>query len=292
MYINRHLEIELQKYLLKPEIIAIIGPRQCGKTTLLQKIFAELENAVFLSFEDRELLELFEEDVKSFVDLYVKDNKYLFIDEFQYAKAGGKNLKYIYDNVKIKIFISGSSASGLSIHGIKYLVGRVFVFPMFPFSFAEFLRYKDERLFLLCSHEKLSPPVIDQVFPYFSEYCLYGGYPRVVLSESREEKELVLRNIYNTYFLKEIKEILNLQFDHKLSKLIKALALQIGNLVNYDELASISGFNNREVIDALNILEKTFIAFLSRPFYTNRRSGYKNLKSLCGSKYNSCTSRI
>ena len=241
MYINRFLEKDLRRYLKKKEIIAVVGPRQCGKTTLLKHIFKDLKNALFLDFEDRETLELFNEDVKSFIDLYVKKYDYLFIDEFQYAKEGGKNLKYIYDNHKTKIVISGSSVSGLSIHSIKYLVGRIFVFNLHPFSFEEYLSYKEPRIYnQIYLKRKLSRPIIERITPYFNEFCIFGGYPRIILAKDKEEKEIVLKNIYNTYFLKEIKEILNLPDDHKLSKLIHALALQIGNIINYNELSDIT----------------------------------------------------
>src|SRR3989344_7646606 len=119
MYVYRFLEKEIRKYLKKKEIIAVVGPRQSGKTTLLKQIFNVLDKAIFLDFEDRDTLELFSEDLKSFIELYIKKYDYVFIDEFQYAKEGGKNLKYIYDTYKIKIFISGSSSSELSIQGIK-----------------------------------------------------------------------------------------------------------------------------------------------------------------------------
>ena len=130
MYIKRFLEEELNKYLGKKEIIAIVGPRQSGKTTLIRHFYENLKNAVFLDFEDRQTLELFNEDIESFIVLYAKKYDYLFIDEFQYAKDGGKNLKRIYDSCKTKIIISGSSASELSIQSIKFLVGRVFIFTL------------------------------------------------------------------------------------------------------------------------------------------------------------------
>jgi len=273
MYIKRFLEEKVKKYLSKKEIIAIVGPRQSGKTTMLKNIFKDLKNAVFLDFEDRETLELFNEDIKSFIELYVKKYDYLFIDEFQYAKEGGKNLKYIYDNFKTKIIISGSSVSGLSIQSIKYLVGRIFVFNLYPFSFEEFLSYKEPELYnKIYLKRKLSNPIIEKIITYFYEFCVFGGYPRVILAKDKEEKETVLRNIYNTYFLKEIKEMLSLPEDHKLSKLINALALQIGNLVNYNELSAISGFNHKDLLDYLNVLEKTFICLRSLPFYSNKRT--------------------
>ena len=140
MYIERILEEKIMRYLDKKEIIAIVGPRQCGKTTLMEHVFKKLREAKFISFEDREILELFVKDEKAFAELYVKNFNYLFIDEFQYAKEGGKKLKFIFDSYKTKIIISGSSASELSIQSIKYLVGRIFVFNLHPLSFKEFLQ--------------------------------------------------------------------------------------------------------------------------------------------------------
>ncbi|MBI3033277.1 ATP-binding protein [Candidatus Woesearchaeota archaeon] len=273
MYIKRILEGILEQYLPKKEIIAIIGPRQSGKTTLLQHIRKNLDNAQFIDFEDRQLLELFTTDLSSFIELYVKPYKYLFIDEFQYALDGGKNLKYIYDHYSTKIIISGSSATALSIHGIKYLVGRIFIFTLYPFSFEEYLAYKEPLLFKnIYTGKTLTNPIIEKIFPYFEEFCIYGGYPRVITTENKEEKEIVLRNIYNTYFLKEVKEILNIADDYTLSRLLYVLALQVGNIINYHELAQITNLSHKQVLDKLNILEKTFMCIKSYPFYTNKRT--------------------
>lgn len=272
MYVKRHLEKDILKYIRTREVLAVVGPRQCGKTTLLKHIFKDLKNAIYLDFEDRENLELFDQDIKSFAELYAKPYNYLFIDEFQYAKEGGKNLKYIYDNYEAKIIISGSSVSGLAIRSIKYLVGRIFVFNLYPFSFEEYLNHKEPALYEIYLKRKLTKPVILRLLPHFSEFCIYGGYPRVALSATNGEKETVLKNIYNTYFLKEIKEILNLPEDYKLSKLINALALQIGNVINYNELSGITGLNHNDLLNKINILEKTFICLRGLPFHTNKRT--------------------
>lgn len=287
-YIIRDMELPIKKYLDTPEIIAIIGPRQAGKTTLMQHVFQSLENAVFLSFEDRKVLELFVEDEKTFAELYVKNKRYLFIDEFQYAKEGGQKLKYIYDHYpEIKLIISGSSASGITIHGVKYLVGRIFVFNLYPLSFEEFLRYKDENLFNVYLEKKegisaylykkgilpeISAALMEMLNSIYNEYLVYGGYPRVAISKNDEEKITVLQNIYSTYFLREIKDMLGLTTDFSMSKLIKALSLQLGGLVSYQSLGEVSGFSYHELLAHTNILEKTFICKRIPPFFANKRS--------------------
>ncbi|MCD6423577.1 MAG: ATP-binding protein [Elusimicrobia bacterium] len=287
-YVRRLLQDLLLKYLSKPEILAIVGPRQSGKTTLLKQIFKSLKNAVYIDFEDRDILKIFNNDIKTFYNLYCKQAKYLFIDEFQYAREGGKSLKYLYDTHKIKIIISGSSALDLTHQALKYLVGRIFVFTLFPFSFAEYLSYVNPALYEIYSKfknqierlyegTKKKPPsisreLIDKIYEYYQDYVIFGGYPRVVLSKDKEEKLTVLKNIYNTYFLREIRDILQLGSEDALYKLIKAVALQIGSSVNYNELCQITGLNYNNLLKHLNILEKTFVIKKLTPFCKNKRT--------------------
>lgn len=289
MYVKRELEEKITKYLNKPEILAIIGPRQSGKTTLLREIFKSLKKAVYIDFEDRDIVELFNNDIKSFYNLYAKDAKYLFIDEFQYANEGGKKLKYIYDIHKIKIIISGSSVLDLTHQAIKYLVGRIFIFHLFPFNFREYISYRNPSLYehIYCDIKKkideylyskkksfpmLSPEIIKKTGKYYQEYAVFGGYPRVVLAEDRDEKIMVLRNIYNTYFLREIRDVLQLSTEEELQKLIKALSLQIGSMIVYNELGQVTGLDYSSLVKHLNILEKTFVIKKILPFCQNKRT--------------------
>jgi len=286
MYITRKLEATILKYLDTKEILAIVGPRQAGKTTLLKQIQSHLTRAVFLTFEDREELELFEQDIKNFAKKY-SNYKYIFIDEFQYSKSGGKNLKFLYDICpELKIIISGSSAVDLTIQAIKFLVGRVFVFHLYQLDFEEYVGFKDVGLFNLYKEFKndfnlitaeinqltVSIPVSKQFNRILEEFIIWGGYPRVILSETTEEKKLVIKNIYNTYFLRDIRDTLGLIDDFKLSKLIKALAIQIGQLVEYNELRTISDYDYLSLKKYLNVLEKTFIAQAIKPFFKNKRN--------------------
>ena len=286
MYIKRKLEATILEQLESREILAIVGPRQAGKTTMLKQIQASLNNAVFLTFEDVEEMELFEHDIKSFAKKY-SEYKYIFIDEFQYSKKGGKNLKFLYDLYpEMKIIISGSSAIDLTIRAIKYLVGRIFVFNLYQLDFDEFIAFKDESLskkylelknnfnplFGSVDNCDISKDIDSRFTGLLEEFIIWGGYPRVILANSVKNKELVLKNIYNTYFLRDIKDILGLIDDFKLSKLIKALAIQIGQLIEYNELRTLSDYDYLSLKKYINILEKTFICQMIRPFFKNKRT--------------------
>lgn len=283
MYIKRKIEDDILRYLKRPEVLAIVGSRQCGKTTTLQKIYRQLEKAVFLTFEDQQVLSLFEHNIKQFAETYVTGNDYIFIDEFQYARRGGKLLKYLYDQYHAKIIISGSSAVDLTIKTVRFLVGRIFVLPMYPFDFHEFLTYKDSSYANFYNKKKidlakkkivvpdLAPEQENMLRNYYEEYILWGGYPEVALADNRKDKEMILKNIYNTYFLREVKNILRLTDDYQLSKLLKALALQIGQMIQYNELTQITDSSMATTKRYLNFLSKTYIADFIRPFYKNKR---------------------
>lgn len=277
MYIKRFIEGIIKKYLSSPEIIAVVGPRQSGKTTLLKHIQADLPDSVFLTFEDLQLREIFDLDIKTFIELYIKPYRTIFIDEFQYARTGGKSLKFVYDTVpKRKILISGSSSLDLTVKAVKYLAGRLFSFTLYPFSFREFLGARDESLARLfegpLARQAMEPPLLGRFRSLLDEFIVFGGYPRVATTESKAEREIVLKNIFQIYLLRDIKDILGLVDDYKMMNLLKALAMQAGNLISFDELANLTGQSVVTVKKQINLLEKTFIVSSLRPYFTNKRT--------------------
>ncbi len=269
--IKREVYTKLEKYMKKKEIIAIVGSRQVGKTTIMKQLFDEIQELkkVFISFDDHKILTLFQTNIDSFVDLYVKQNKYLFIDEFQYAKTGGQKLKYIYDKFNIKILISGSSAPDLSIQTLSYLTGRVFIFEMFPLTFKEFLSFKDEKLVKIYEKE-----IKKELVPFFEnlleEYLIYGGYPQVVITDNLEEKKNILKLLVNNYLLKEIRDVLSFENSFEYEKLLEILAIKNANLLNKTNIANDSGINTIKIDSMINILSKTYIISLLRP-YENKK---------------------
>lgn len=282
-YVTREIESLVQKHLKIPQIIAILGPRRSGKTTLLKNLKSQWEKSVYLNFEDQKILELFEKDLDGFIKLYLNEEvDFLLIDEFQYAKLGGKKLKYIFDfHPGKKIIISGSSVIDITIEAVKYLVGRVVVMNLFQFSFAEFIGVKNKSLKTMFEELKtkrqnletinISEPILNEFSTLLEEYIIWGGYPEVVLQNDIELKKSYLNNIYSIYFLREVKDLLSLTEDYSLKLLLKSVALQTGNVAVYQELALQSALTIPTVKKYLNFFEKTFISFPVFPYFTNKR---------------------
>lgn len=287
MYINREIEIKIKPFLKRKEIISIIGPRQSGKTTFIkyleQKLKQEGKSVKFISFEKRSDLNLFQDNIDDFKDLYEK-YEYVIIDEFQYAKEGGQKLKYLYDSTNIKFIISGSSSLDLTFQTGKYMVGRMFDFKLLPFSFREFLSFKDNEIYNLVIKRvdsasiwkfdikgNFGEEINKRLTKSLNEYIMYGGYPAVVLADSDFEKQKILESIIEKYLLQDIKGLLGLITSEELMRLCKFLSTQIGNIIKFEELCTVSGLNHQKLIQHLNILEKTFIIKLIKPFFTNKR---------------------
>lgn len=287
IYIERELEKQIQPFLKRKEVISIVGPRQAGKTTFIlhlsEKLSKEGKKVKFLTFENRNDLAIFDQDIEDFRDL-IGDHEVVVIDEFQYAKEGGQKLKYLYDTTEIKFIISGSSSLDLKFQTGKYMVGRMLEFKLMPFSFREFLNFADKELFSFIEKrvgsglldfeykDDFSDAVKQKLNRQLSQFLIFGGYPAVALAKTQEEKEKILESILENYLLKDIKGLLNLATEDSLNKLSQFLATQIGNLINYQELSIVSGLSHHEIIKHLNVLEKTFIIGLIKPFFTNRRT--------------------
>lgn len=285
-YIERELLTIIEKYLSKRECLAIVGPRQAGKTTLLEVIQKKRPKASYLTFEDRKILTLFEEDLDSFTTLYCKNTRLLLIDEFQYAKNGGRNLKYIFDTLKeLKIIITGSSSLELKAEVGKYMVGRIFFFELSPLSFSEFLSFKDKKLAEVFQEKRFSfekpppnlaepkdDPLAPHILPILEEYLTFGGYPRVATAKNTDEKKTVLGNIVSTYLMRDVRGFLQIDNESSYLKLISALSLQIGNLYNLKELSNTTKVNYRQLVSHLEALRQTFVIKDLSPFYTNPRT--------------------
>ena len=293
----------LKKWLDRREIYAIKGPRQSGKTTLLKMLQLYLmeekkinpENIIFLTFEDREILEKFslnpKDFIKSFIGKRQNERFYFFLDEFHYLAGGGQKLKLLYDLFEnIKFVITGSSSLELTGKTAQFLVGRMFSFYLFELSFAEFIRVKSSQLNTVYLErakklqEFISPgknfKLEQDIFhfdfeKYFEEYVIFGGYPEVIKTDDSLTKRTILKNIYETYVTRDIVELLRFNNITKFRTLFRLLAARVSSLVNYNSLCSDSETYFKELKHYLSVLEETYVISLLRPYFTNKATELK-----------------
>ncbi len=190
----------------------------------------EKEQVIYLTLEDIEILEALSRDPGAFIKSYIgrkQDQRFYFlIDEFHYLHEGGLKLKLLYDLFEnIKFIITGSSSLELTGSASRYLVGRVFSFYLFPFCLEEFLEKKERNLYNVYREnsdilrqfiiEGKDFEVKEEIFEkdflrYFEEYVGFGGYPEVIKTDDLETKQVILKNIYDTYIMRDIVGLLRL----------------------------------------------------------------------------------
>lgn len=294
-YFHRDLTEELKKWLDRREILAIRGPRQSGKTTLLNIIKDYLVNTrkvepecvIYITFEDRDNLDAFSRDPKGYINSYIGDNKnkrfYFLIDEFHYLKEGGQKLKLLYDLYEnLKFIITGSSSLELTGSTAKYLVGRVFLFNLFQFSLSEFLGTREKNLYNVHRENAkivrdfieegrdfdIKEDIFEKDFTrYFEEYLIFGGYPEVIKTNKLETKQIILKNIYSTYIAKDIVELLRIEDVSNFRTIVALLANTIGDLLNYNSLAADGKSYFRQIKHYLSVLDETFVIRILRPYF-------------------------
>ena len=289
MYVKRDLEEKIFDWLDEREIIAVVGPRQCGKTTLVRHIGEKMvregkcapDHLIYMNFDDEMERLKFQQDPKKYIGRkMVDDARYIFLfDEVQYIEKSGNRLKVIFDryNHRAKFIITGSSS--LDVRGLgASLVGRVVYFELQPFTFSEFLRAKNPVLcgqherarFDLTPNYKLDDPMlIGDLNEMLEEYMTYGGFPRIVLLEDKSKKELLLRQLVTMYIEKDILKMYGQTFRNGALRILQYLAFHSGKLLNVNNISSHLKIDKMKVTEIINILENAFIIRLVRPFFKN-----------------------
>lgn len=278
MDVIRDLTNKAKDYLAKDDILLIIGPRQAGKTTVLHQIesFLKKRNDVcyFLNLEDPDYLSLLNKSPKNLFKIFpidIKKRTFLFVDEVQYLDNPSNFLKYLFDEYKgkIKIIASGSSAFYLDKKFKDSLAGRKIIFNLLTLSFREFLKFKEQNELSEANFKNLTLSEKDKIIPFYQEYLIYGGYPRVVLSPLEGKRE-ILRDIAYSYIKKDIYES-NIRNDEIFYKLFKILSDQTGSLINNSELANTLDVSRSAIDNYLYVMQKSFHIVLIKPFYKNIR---------------------
>ena len=276
--IKRKLFSELVDHLPKKEMSLIIGPRQAGKTTLMEMLKAHLDNSgertLFLNLDiewDRPHFESQAALLKKIELELGQQRGYVFIDEIQRKEDAGLFLKGLFDlKLPYKFILSGSGSLELKQKIHESLVGRKRLFELTTVTFEEFInhrtdyRYEDNLTDFLAIET-------DRAQQLLSEYMHFGGYPRIVMAAEQREKLRLIDDIYRSVLEKDIAYLLKLDKPDVFSALIKILAGQVGQLMNYSEMASTLNVSFATVKKYLWYAQKIFLLELIRPYARNVR---------------------
>lgn len=233
--------------------IIVLGPRQVGKTTLIQSIVAE-KNVLWLNGDDPQIRLKFSNADLNYLINTVSGHDVIVIDEAQRIENIGLIVKMLIDaKLNKQFFVTGSSSLELGNQINEALTGRKWEHQLYPLSWNE---VKNHYSFSGASSR-------------FEEFLIYGMYPEVVTSE---KKQKVLLELAGSYLYKDILELVNIKKPDLLIKLLNALALQLGSEVSYNELAKILGVDRMTIINYIDLLEKVFVIFRLHPYSTNQRN--------------------
>ncbi|NOZ36315.1 MAG: ATP-binding protein [Chlorobi bacterium] len=262
--IERKLEKIICGHLFYGKVIMLFGARQTGKTTLVENMKClRNKKTLFLNGDEIDVKELLSHTNVSRLKHAFAGYDVVVIDEAQEISGIGTSLKIMADKLKdIQVIATGSSAFELADRTSEPLTGRKFEFMLFPLSFSEMVNYHG-----FIQENKL-----------LDLRLIFGYYPEVVKSEGNEEKYLKL--IAGSYLYKDILRLDNIRKSELLEKLLRALALQTGNEVNYNELAQTTGTNSNTVAKYIDVLEKAYIIFKLPALSKNVRNEIKKGKKI------------
>jgi predicted AAA+ superfamily ATPase len=262
--IKRILENLIVKRLFRGKAIILYGPRQVGKTTLVTSLLEKRkEKTLFLNGDEPDVRELLEGVTSSRLKVLFGKSRIVFIDEAQRIREIGLTLKLITDQIKeVQLIATGSSAFDLASHTKEPLTGRKYEFHLFPLAFGEMVEHHG-----LLEEKRL-----------LKHRLVFGYYPEIVTCPG-EEREL-LRLLADSYLYKDLLTLENIKKPVLLEKILKALALQLGNEVSYHEIGQLVGADKNTVEKYIDLLEKAFVVFRLPAFSRNLRNEIKKGKKI------------
>ena len=269
-------------------IVVLIGARQVGKTSIMNMYPKDAyRNILLLNGQNAETASLFNQlsTIEEYLRVYLNSDfdGLLMIDEFQYIDGVSVILKLLTDrHDKLKILCTGSSSLDILQHVEESMAGRVRIIEVLSLSFAEYLTFKNGKLYDLQQSidDMGNPSLTEPLQQVYQEYLIYGGLPRAALTDNQREKAEVLNDIYQTYLLNDVRRYISNAHFVGFNRLLRLLAAQIGNLVNINELSRESGLSYTDCEKYLHLLQHMYIIKLVEPFFTNKRKVIGKMKKV------------
>ena len=257
-YLNQSIKDELKK---GQKLIVLFGARQTGKTSLLTRITKELPyKTVRVNADQARYQEVFSgQDLRKMKEL-VEGYELLFIDEGQKIPDLGIHLKILHDEIpSLRVVVTGSSSFDLATKLGEPMTGRKRIFTLFPLS--------QEELGSMYNTFELKDLLED--------FLIFGSYPEVFTQANRKDRFETLREISESYLMKDIIEISQIRHVQKAYQLLKLLAFQVGSEVSVHELSQSLTLNHETVESYISLFEKSFVLFRLGGLNRNLRNEIK-----------------
>ena len=243
--------------------IIIMGARQVGKSTLLKELFAERNDVLWMNGDEQDVRTLFDNLSATRAKAIIGKNNLIVIDEAQRITDIGLKIKLIADQVEgVQVVATGSSSFELANKLNEPLTGRKREFKMFPITFGEMVNHTNML-------EEL------RMIPH---RMVYGYYPEVVMSIGDEKT--ILKELSDSYLYRDILSLDSISKPDKLTKLLQALAHQIGEQVSYNEVGQLIGLDPKTVEKYVDVLEKSYVIFRLGSFSRNLRNELKSSRKI------------
>jgi len=272
--LKRILFYEILPQLYHKNAIVITGMRQVGKSTLMRQLFNEFEGKRLwfdldnpldqMTFENMDYNAVYH-DLAGISGLEKNERLLVCIDEIQNLPEITKIIKYLIDHYGIKFIVTGSSNYYLRNLFPESLSGRKFLYVLPVLTYREFMYFKGKisENQLVQSLEELFQPKskanIVKAKEFYDEYLEFGGFPEIAVTPDRATKKQILRNIFASFFEKDIKVFTELKEVRELRDLILLLAVRNGNLIDVTKLASELAINRVKIYNYLEFLEGIFL---------------------------------
>ncbi len=260
---------KVMKYLGTEEILLLIGARRTGKSTLAYQVIKYLLDSnvppgsiLFINL-DEPLFQSKSKDptyltemIEYHLALKNPSKLYLFIDEIQNYDYWVQTIKTLHDTTKnIKIILTGSTSSLINKEISTRLSGRYFSITVHPLSFTEYLDFND-----------VHKPTTVEKLRYFNNYLEFGAYPRVVLESDSELKQEILKNYFQTIYLKDIIYPNNLRNNRDVFDLLYFIISNIAKPFSYSNIAKTLEISPETVKEYLDFSEDSYLTYTLTKF--------------------------
>lgn len=257
MSINRAIEKTLIERLIPNKVNLIFGTRRVGKTFLLKKLIANQPfKTLMLQGEDSDVQQILAQQSVANYQRLLHHIELLVIDEAQAIPEIGKILKLIVDNIEgIRVIVTGSSAFDLANLSGEPLTGRAYFHELYPISQQELMEQEN----------------VLQTLQNLEDRLIYGSYPELWNLPFLVTKAEYLKELLNTYLLKDIIAFEGIRNSSKIRDLLRLIAFQIGKEVSMDELGKQLQLSRNTVEKYLDLCSKAFIIKKLEAFSGNLR---------------------